>query len=530
MAQTGDGSMIRRTFLQTFMTGLMGLAASGLPALLAGGARAETVDPRPGPQLSGEAVPFTLEDIRNLAKKLSEESFTPPPQVPEAWRQMGYEQYRSIWFNSNRALWQGSDRAVRVDLFAPGAYFSSPVEINIVSDGMARKILFDFDLFKTGDQAPELPLDESLGYSGFRLRGAVADPGEYKEFLVFQGASYFRAIARGETYGLSARGLALRTGDERGEEFPSFTRFWIMEPQPGDTKTTIHALLDSPSTTGIYTFEAEPGDITRIDVQATLYPRVDLDVVGIAPLTSMFLFDETNRSRFDDFRPAVHDSDGLLMWNGAGEVLWRPLSNPNGLQISNFIDRSPKGFGLMQRSRKFSDFADLEALYHTRPSLWIEPGSDWGEGAVSLVEIPAGKEIYDNIVAYWLPKAALAAGQSHSFSYRMFWDGEPILGKSVARVVNTRIGKDHHDDGKYVVTVDFAADDLLPAHPGDATISLSDNRGKVSAGILQRNPETGGLRLAFNFEPGDETVIEMRAQLLKDGQVISETWLYRWTA
>ncbi|WP_424933796.1 glucan biosynthesis protein [Amaricoccus macauensis] len=516
---------------RSILTSLLGLAAAGIGGGVASLVRAETVDPRPGPQLGEEAVPFSLEGLHEIARELAGHGYDPVPEVPEAWRNLNYEQYRSIWYNSGRGLWQGSDRPVRVDMFAPGAFYTRPVEINIVSDGMARPMQFDFDLFKTGELLPaDLPMDDTLGYSGFRLRGNVADPGEYKEFLVFQGASYFRAIARGENYGLSARGLAIRTGDERGEEFPAFTRFWIEAPEPGAEVTVIHALLDSPSTTGIYTFEAEPGDVTRIAVRASLYPRTDIDHLGLAPLTSMFLFDETNRNRFDDFRPAVHDSDGLLMWNGNGEVLWRPLANPNGLQISNFIDENPKGFGLMQRSRNFSDFADLEALYHTRPSLWIEPGSDWGNGSVTLVEIPAEKEIYDNIVAYWRPRDTVASGERYDFSYRMFWGGEPILGRDVARVTNTRVGRNHHGPG-IVVTVDFAAHEAFPDNPRDVAVVLNDNRGGVvSEGVLQRNPETGGLRLAFTFEPGDETTIEMRAQLLKDGQVISETWLYRWTA
>lgn len=518
--------MERRSFILTMLSALAG----GVPALMAGSALGETVNPRPGPALSEEAVPFSVEKLHEIARDLSGRGYEQVPEAPAPWRDMSYEQYRSIWFNSNRALWQGSEKPVRLDLFAPGIYFSRPVEINVVADGQSRRILFNYDLFKRGEQAPEdLPIDDTVGYSGFRLRGNVAGPGEYKEFLVFQGASYFRAIARGENYGLSARGLALRTGDESGEEFPNFTRFWIEEPQAGDPFTRIHALLDSPSTTGIYTFEAQPGDTTTINVSATLYPRTDLDHVGIAPLTSMFLYDQTNRSRFSDFRPAVHDSEGLLAWNGAGEVIWRPLANPRTLQISNFIDQNPKGFGLMQRSRKFSDFADLEALYHNRPSLWIEPGADWGEGMVTLVEIPADKEVYDNIVAYWRPREVLTSGERHDFSYRMFWGGEPILGKDVARVIETRIGGNHNGAG-LTVTVDFSAHDLLPENPRDVNIHLSDNRGSIKSRILQRNPETGGLRLAFNFVPDGEESIEMRAQLAKGDQVISETWLYRWTA
>jgi periplasmic glucans biosynthesis protein len=526
MAGRAMSGMDRRQAVGTLLA-LFGGASAGF---LGAGAMAETVDPRPGPGLSDKAKPFSVESLHQMARDLASKSFEPVPQVPSEWRDMSYEQYRSIWFNSNRALWQGSEKPVRLDLFAPGIYFDQPVEISIVSNGEARKLQFDYDLFKKGEQAPQnLPINEHVGYSGFRLRGAVAGPGEFKEFLVFQGASYFRAIARGENYGLSARGLAIRTADERGEEFPRFTKFWIVEPQAGDAFTTIHALLDSPSTTGVYSFEVQPGDITTININATIYPRSDLDHVGIAPLTSMFLFNGTNRSRFDDFRPAVHDSDGLLMWNGSSEVLWRPLANPKSLQLSNFIDQNPKGFGLIQRSRKFSDFADLEAMYHTRPSLWIEPGADWGKGAITLVEIPADKEIYDNVVAYWRPADVLASGSGHSFAYRMFWGGEPILGRDVARVVQTLIGGNHHGEG-YTATIDFAAHEQLPESPRDVRVSLTDNRGSIKGMILQRNPETGGMRLAFDFVPDGASDIEMRAELWKDGQVISETWLYRWTA
>jgi periplasmic glucans biosynthesis protein len=503
------------------------LCGSG-PALLGARAMAETVDPRPGPQLSEAAHPFSVDWLVSEAKRLAAEAFQERPAVPQPWQDMTYVQYRSIWFNSNRALWQGSDKPVRVDFFHPGAYFPRPVEINIVSEGMARRVRFDFDLFRKGEQAPDLPLDDSVGYSGFRLRGAVAEPGEYKEFVVFQGASYFRAIARGENYGLSARGLALRTGDERGEEFPEFTRFWIEEPHSGEEVTRVHALLDSPSVTGAYSFAITPGDATVMDVSARIFVRSEQDHVGIAPLTSMFLFDETNRNRFDDFRPAVHDSEGLLIANGAGEVLWRPLANPKSLQVSNFMDENPKGFGLMQRSRKFSDYADLESKYHTRPSLWIVPGEDWGPGSVTLVEIPSDREIYDNIVAYWRPRAPLVPGEGAALTYRMHWGGEPVIEPSVARVLNTRMGKGF--ESGIVVAIDFASHESLPEDLGALRANIGANRGDLHPGVVQRNPETGGARLAFTFEPGEAESIELRAQLVHEDRVVTETWLYRWTA
>ena len=230
------------------------------------------------------------------------------------------------------------------------------------------------------------------------------------EFLVFQGASYFRAVARGQQYGLSARGLAVRTARAEGEEFPAWTDFWIERPAEKAERIVIHAILQSRSVVGAYTFAARPGNDTVIDVDATLFARTELTAFGIAPLTSMFLFDSSNRARFDDYRSAVHDSDGLQIVNGRGERIWRPLANPASLQISAFIDDSPKGFGLLQRKRSFEDFEDAEALYNKRPSLWVEPKGQWGPGHVELVEIPSEREIHDNVVAYWQPKVPIAAG------------------------------------------------------------------------------------------------------------------------
>ena len=264
-----------------------------------------------------------------------------------------------------------------------------------------------------------------------------------------------------------------------------------------------------------------------MQVSATIFPRRDLTHVGIAPLTSMFQFDETNRDRFSDFRPAVHDNDGLLIANGAGETIWRPLANPKTLQISAFRDDSPKGFGLMQRARQFSDFADLSALYHRRPGAWIEPGEGWGPGAVTLVEIPTDREIYDNIVCYWRPDSGLAAGQEHQFSYRMLWGDDSRYGKGL-RVFNTRIGKAFEDG--IIVAIDFEDGPDVPDDLGQLERLIRSSAGEVSTGVVQRNPDTGGPRLAFKFHPGDASLIEFRAQLRHDGKPLSETWLYRWTA
>jgi glucans biosynthesis protein len=292
----------------------------------------------------------------------------------------------------------------------------------------------------------------------------------------------------------------------------------------------LHALLDSPSCTGAYRFEITHGPVLEMRVRASLFAREEMEHIGLAPLTSMFLFDDTMRQRFSDFRPAVHDSDGLLIHNGAGEVIWRPLANPLQLQISAFADRNPRGFGLLQRKRRFSDFSDLEALYHRRPGLWVTPGEDWGPGAVTLVEIPADLEIYDNIVAYWRPATPLAAGAEHRLSYSLHWGADPVAATAdvPVKVLNTAIGG--RPEGGQVVAIDFAPGPRLPEDLEEVEILVRSSTGTVTPGILQRNPETGGPRLAFTFDPQGATLAEFRAQLRLAGEPLSEVWLYRWTA
>ncbi len=472
--------------------------------------------------------PFSKEVLIEEARILASQPYVSRQMVPREWQELSYDQYKSIWFKEDRALWQGTDNPYRVDFFHPGLYFPQPVQINIVEGGVAKRLGFDFTLFEKTDQVPELPIDDSLGFSGFRLRTEIEKPGIFQEFMVMQGASYFRAIAKGQHYGLSARGLALNTADPEGEEFPDFTQFWIERPAAGDRGIVIHALMDAPSVTGLYSFAISPGSSTVMDVSAHIFARKELDHIGLGPLTSMFLFDETNRSRFDDFRPAVHDSDGLMVRNGAGETLWRALANPKNLQVSSFVDDGPKGFGLMQRPKAFSDFADLEAAYHKRPGLWVTPGENWGKGSVTLVEIPADREIYDNIVAYWRPRTSILSGGEHQFTYRLNWGGEPAPVKPITRVINTRMGK--RFAGGYIATIDFAEHAVIPQDLSMITRHISVNRGTVSGGILQKNPETGGARLAFTFDPKGARSVDMRAQLMMDGHSISEVWLYRWTA
>ncbi len=502
-------------FRRSFLTALAGFAALG----------PETAKTAP---LVLDTQPFSKDALINEARALARQPYVAAEMVPQEWRDLAYDQFKSIWFKNDQALWENTKTPYRVDFLHPGLYYKRPVQVYSVEDGFAKHLKFDFDLFDKTDKVPNLPIKDSLGFSGFRLRAEIEKSGVYQEFMVMQGASYFRAIAKGQEYGLSARGLSLNTADPKGEEFPDFSKFWIERPAEGDSTILVHALLDGPSVTGLYSFIITPGMPTVMDVTARIFTRKELDNVGLGPLTSMFLFDETNHARFDDFRPAVHDSDGLMIQNGAGETLWRALANPKTLQVSSFVDDGPKGFGLMQRAKKFSDFADLETAYQKRPSLWVEPGENWGKGAVTLVEIPSNREIYDNIVAYWRPRNPIPAASERVFTYRLSWGNEPAHAKPITRVTNTRMGK--RFQGGYIATVDFENHVAIPDDLDSIALHVSSNTGSVSPGILQRNPETGGVRLAFNFDPEDRDTMELRAQLMLDGHSISEVWLYRWTA
>ncbi|MEM9967270.1 MAG: glucan biosynthesis protein G [Pseudomonadota bacterium] len=514
-AEKGD-RMIRRDVLKSLM------AFAAVPTA--------TLAEEPGLQLSDAPVPFNADTVTNRARDLAQRKFVPRPLIPESWRTLSYDQYRKIWFDSRNALWTGSDKPQRVDVFPPGLYFPQAVALHAVERGQSRAIHFDMGVFDTTDKFPPVALDETLGYSGLRLRAELAQQGIFQEYTVFQGASYFRGIGTGDIYGLSARGLALKTGDPAGEEFPDFTAFWIEAPAPGSATVVLHALLDSPSCTGAYKFEITHGPVLEMQVDATLFARTEMRHVGIAPLTSMFLYDAKMRDRFSDFRPAVHDSDGLLIHNGAGEVIWRPLSNPRKLQISAFADQNPRGFGLCQRKRRFSDFNDLEALYHQRPAVWITPQDDWGPGAVTLVEIPADREIYDNIVTYWRPAAPIPAGSQHQMRYRLDWGADPVAASAdmPLQVLNTAIGG--RPEGGQIIAIDFTASDQVPDDLSALDILVRSSAGEVSEGIVQRNPDTGGPRLAFTFYPGDAELAEFRAQLRLGTAPLSEVWLYRWTA
>jgi glucans biosynthesis protein len=372
-------------------------------------------------QSEPQAQAFSAEHVERLAADLARKPFVAPKEdVPQSWSNLGYEQYRDIRFRSDRAIWRGERRNFELHLLPAAWLYKYPITINTVADGTARPLQPDNSWYEFGAFAGQPSANSApVNFSGFRINGPINRPGVFDEIMVFQGASYFRGISRGQVYGLSARGLALDTAQPSGEEFPFFRRFWIETPAPNARQLIVHALLDSPSATGAYRFKITGGAPTTADVDVKIYPRRDLLYVGIAPLTSMFLFSGMDRSRASDFRPAVHDSDGLAIANWAGERIWRPLGNPKRLQVSVFSVQDLRAFGLLQRRRSFFDYQDLETNYERRPSAWIEPRGSWGNGSVQLIEIPSEEEIHDNIVAFWRPLEPYAKDQPYSFGYRI---------------------------------------------------------------------------------------------------------------
>nr|WP_208820302.1 glucan biosynthesis protein [Bradyrhizobium neotropicale] len=472
------------------------------------------------------AVPFDPSTVRELARGLASKSFEAPDEkVPSELKDLNYDQYRSIRFMPERALWRAEKLPFQAQFFHRGFFYKNKVSIFEVVDGQASEIRYRKEDFSFGDNVPAFAADD-LGFAGFRIHAPINRPDYFDEVCVFLGASYFRAVAKGEIYGLSARGLSIDTGEAKGEEFPYFKAFWLERPAANATSLVIHALLDSKSCAASYRFTLRPGETTVFDVEMSLYPRVDLEHAGLAPMTSMFFFGPNDRNDVDDFRPSVHDSDGLAIFNGKGESLWRPLSNPRDLQVSTFQDLNPRGFGLMQREKRFAAYEDIESRFEARPSLWVEPIGDWGEGGVVLIEIPTKEEIHDNIAAFWRPKAPLKAKSENNFTYRLHWGPDMPKPHSLARFVRTGIGARGEDSKLFVL--DLVGDNLKGIDPSSIKGVVSAEKSEITNIVTQPNPDTGGWRLSFRCAVKKDTPVELRALLVQDDKPLSEVWVYRW--
>ncbi len=510
--------MDRRTLLTAAIAGLFG---SRLPLMVSLASAQDA------------PAPFTFDTVIARARRAAGMPYVRPlMKMTEPFADLKYDQFRAIRFRDDKRLF-ADGRGFQMELLPPGFSFQDKIEINVVRDGVATPVPFSTDYFAFAEDhfpyangaAPE-GLADDMGFSGLRFRHPLNRPGVWDEFAVFQGASYFRAVAHGTYYGLSARGLSIGTGGPEPEEFPIFTAFWVQEPQPGDQVLRMSAMLDSDSVAGAFDFSIEPGADTVMQIRAVLFPRRDVATVGIAPLTSMYFFGPDRRDDVDDFRNAVHDSDGLRMVNGSGERLWRPLRNPSAIETSAFSDENPRSFGLNQRARSFDDYEDAETHYEKRPSAWVEPGEGWGNGWVMLIEIPSGDEFTDNIVAFWRPQTPLAAGSENNFSYRLTWGLTQDEELPLARIVATRSGLSILDARERVFVVDF---DLGLIDFASLEPKLETSAGESKALTLSLLPGGETARVAFHFVAGDLPSAEFRLWLDSHDTKASEIWLYRWS-
>lgn len=474
---------------------------------------------------NADEKPFSHDTVVEMAAQLSRAPFVEPQKIPEALTEIDYSTYRRINFQKDAAVWGGTPTPFSIQLFAPGFLYKALIDIGVVENGQPIPVALSESSFNVPDESLGRLLAEIGKYAGFRLHYPINRPDYDDEFVVFQGASYFRGVSKGQVYGLSARGLAIDVAGPKGEEFPLFKRFWIERPSKHQDAIVVHALLDSKRVTGAYRFGIYPGAPTWMDVDVTLFPRQDVEQVGLAPLTSMFMHGGIDRSDTPDYRPAVHDSEGLLMENGNGETIWRPLNNPRNLQVSAFMGENPKGFGLIQRHRQFEYYQDLEAKYHLRPSAWIEPQGDWGKGHVELFEIPSDSEANDNIVAFWKPEQGLKKDQPYAYSYRLSWPGTMPKKMGKLRVVRTAGGQKLFADKKSEIVIDYSPlkADEIDSIDIDAGISA----GAVLESRIEANPHIGGARVFVTFDLQNADVAELRVQLRKNGQPIGMTWLYR---
>ena len=546
----------RRSVLRTTLTAAAGtLLPSAIDLNVA---RTKAEDAIPARTDPAHAAPMTLAaqmtfaGVAALAEARARAPYAPPPtDLPPELAALSYDGYQAIAFRPAESLRLGP--LFSAQLFHRGFLQRKRVDLYLQPRaGGPIPIAYASNLFDLGPGLAGKGFPADLGFAGFRLHAALASltPGVQEEFLVFLGASYFRLRGRGQEYGLSARGASIGTGAPEGEEFPDFVAHWICEPEPGADRLTVLSLLDSPSLSGAFRFVVAPGDPSRLGVTATLHPRKVLTRLGLAPLTSMFLQGQNGPGArgaegFEDFRPQVHDSDGLVV-ESAKDRLWRPLVNGRRQpQISAFAVAPLRGFGLLQRERSFAAYLDVQARHEARPGLWVEPaagedvpeGGGFGTGAVQLFEIPSREEYMDNVVAAFVPSGPVLPGAALHLAYGLTTVGaepEPVLPGDRARVVSSRIGSAERlrptkppSPERRLYVVDFEGPGLPANADAAVSASVSASAGSLVDPVVERVPQTGGWRLYVEWRPptplppGD---VVLRAHLALEGRVLSETW------
>lgn len=519
----------RRQFAASAMTGaLAALAGPQVGAALA----AETAN---GLQL-GPTKPFSFELVKQLASELAKSVWAPAVVPnPEILQKIDYDQYQKVKFRPERSLWENGPGQFPVQFFHLGKLFTQPVRLHAVSGGLAQEVIYSANLFEATSDHPARSLPDGIGFAGFR----VMSPDLKTDWLAFLGAAYFRTSGPYNQYGLSARALAIDTAMPGPEEFPRFTEFWLEPAGPG--RIAIYALMDSPSLTGGYRIVCErltsSENVHRLimDIEGEIFARKDVQRLGIAPFSSMYWYGENSRTQAVDWRPEIHDSDGLAIWTGAGERIWRPLNNPHQVMTSTFVDQNPRGFGLLQRDRDFVHYLDDGVFYERRPSVWVEPLDGWGDGAVQLVEIPTDDEVHDNIVAYWTPEKPMKAGEQRRYRYRLSWLDDIPFPDSLGRATATWTGmggrpgvKRPAGVRKFVIDFQGPVFDRLTRNDG-VEIVVSVTRGTVTNAYSHPVvDQKGRWRALFDVNADGTAPVDMRAYLKLGNRALTETWIYQY--
>lgn len=480
-----------------------------------------------------QAARFGFDDVVAKARARAGEAYKPAREIPEFMQKLGYNEFRSIRFDIDQSLWRDAGSRFEIQLIPAGSYLRRPVQINLVDSSGAKPVPFRKDFFVSDNEDLARRLPSNLGFAGFKLTYPLNRRAMRDAVLTFAGASYFRGVGKGNEFGLAARGLALDTGLMSGEEFPQFVEYWLERPAKQAEAMRFYALLDSKRVTGAYQFSVYPGAPTHVDVTAVLFMRERAELVGIAPLTSMFLYGENTTRPVGQWRPEVHSSDGLLIQNGNGEWLWNPLLNPKALNTQAFSVSGVKGFGLMQRDTRFDSYQDSEAWYDRRPSAWVTPRGDWGPGRIMLIEIPVRDESNDNVVAFWAPPKPVAAGHRFDLEYRIDFGAPEVDKQPPARVINTFVGRGEELGGNtaaqaYRLVIDFAGEAITKLAPDalpTADVSAQEN-GQVLEQFLTYLEDTHVWRLSILARPGEGRPLALRAGLNVDGKPLSETWTY----
>ena len=515
---------------------LLRLALGGVavPAALTGSTsrlEAQPAAASTGAVAAGNGEPFAAGRVADLARALAAEPHKPPAPAPlDALASATPEDMAAVRYKPAELLWEGDNLAFTIEPLHRSRNLPGEVELYTVDGVFAARVPYDPGKFDFGKLKPP-PASAQLGFTGFRVHHRGGD-GKLNPVASLLNASIVSAAAHDQVWGAISQLLTVRSGEQMAEEAPHIRAVWIEKPKPTATELILHAVVDTPSLAGAVRFTLRVGEATVIDTECTIFARRQVDHFGLAPIQATYLSGPLDWPHADDMRPAVYEAGGVQMLTGSGEWIWRPIANRARLQISGFVDNDPQGFGLIQRDRVFSAFLDDDNEWQRRPSVWIEPIGKWGQGEITLMEIPAASQNNKNIACYWRPKPALAAGSEGSFAYRQFWSWRPPGRSDGAIVTASRIGRIPGDtsEAKTRFLLQFEGGQLSdPAKAATIVPIIWSSAGKVSSLRTYRTPRHRSMRVVFDLDASGQPLVELRVVLKQDAVSTSETWLYRWT-